>query len=81
MIRSTVIQELAEHSGCCGFRVMACNPHIGSSLDDLLEAIGDLDEVRNAAINRVAQWFIHEQKLVGTQAKATRRVLKKDGDF
>lgn len=39
---------------------MTGNPHIGSSLDDLLEETGELAEVEAAALKRVFAWQIAE---------------------
>jgi antitoxin HicB len=40
---------------------MSSNPHIGSSLDDLLEAEGILTEVNAIALKRVLAWQIAEE--------------------
>ena len=40
---------------------MIGNPHIGSSLDDLLEETGDLAEVEDVAIKRVIAWQVQEE--------------------
>ena len=39
---------------------MTTNPHIGSSLDDLLEEDGVLEEVDAIAIKRVLAWQVQE---------------------
>jgi predicted XRE-type DNA-binding protein len=39
---------------------MTTNPHIGSSLDDLLEEDGVLEEVDAIAIKRVLVWQVQE---------------------
>lgn len=39
---------------------MTGNPHIGSSLDDLLEETGDLAEVEVVALKRVVAWQVAE---------------------
>jgi antitoxin HicB len=40
---------------------MTDNPHIGSSLDDLLQETGDLAEVEAVAIKRVIAWQVEEE--------------------
>ena len=40
---------------------MTGNPHIGSSLDDLLEETGELAEVEAVALKRVVAWQIAEE--------------------
>ena len=40
---------------------MTGNPHIGSSLDNLLEETGDLTEVEAVAIKRVIAWQVAEE--------------------
>jgi hypothetical protein len=39
---------------------MTTNPHIGSSLDDLLEEDGLLDEVDAIALKRVLAWQVSQ---------------------
>jgi hypothetical protein len=38
---------------------MKKNPHIGSSLDDLFEEEGTLNEINIIAVKRVIAWQIH----------------------
>jgi antitoxin HicB len=54
---------------------MTGNPHIGSSLDDLLEETGELAEVEAVAIKRVVAWQVAEamkQQNISKSAMAKR---------
>jgi DNA-binding Xre family transcriptional regulator len=48
---------------------MNSNPHIGSSLDDLLEEEGTLAEINSIALKRVIAWQIQ-------QAMAEKKITK-----
>jgi antitoxin HicB len=69
---------------------MKQNPHVGSSLDDLLEEEGILDEINMIAIKRVIVWQIQEEmkkqnlsktemaKQMNTSRSSLDRLLKLD---
>lgn len=48
---------------------MTKNPHIGSSLDDLFEEEGTLDEINIIAIKRLIAWQIQQETLRCHQGK------------
>lgn len=51
------------------------NPYIGSSLDDLLEEEGTLDEINLIAIKRVIAWQI---KQAMEERKLTKKAMAKE---
>ncbi len=56
-----------------GSNGMTKNPHIGSSLDDLFEEEGTLDEINIIAIKRLIAWQI-QQEMVKQNLSKIRRV-------